>query len=97
MSGSPSDVYPIAVLQIRPGGECGAQQNAHVPEFRMFLDLLAEDSRLNVYAGELEVRHQVRPPPSIPAPELWLAGPEGCLASSDTPRFAAFDNEAAVP
>jgi hypothetical protein len=27
------------------------------------LDLFAEDDRLNVYAGELEVRHQLRPPP----------------------------------
>ncbi len=26
------------------------------------LDLFSEDDRLNVYAGELEVRHQARPP-----------------------------------
>jgi hypothetical protein len=33
-------------------------QRAHPSQI---LDLLAEDSRLNVYAGELECAHQVRP------------------------------------
>ena len=49
-------------------------QRAHLSQI---LDLLAEDSRLNVYAGELECAHQVRPPLLYPARRVCLgAGAE---------------------